>query len=358
MPTDTPLSDADRTAVVRILDANANRATEGLRVVEDYLRFVLDDGHLCGLCKELRHALTAQLEAVPVRQRWAARETLRDVGTTLTTPSETCRESPRAVAAANLARVAEALRCLEEYAKVLRPDLAAGVEALRYRTYTLARAVALTAESCQRLAAAHLYVLVDGRASAADLADLVRQLLAGGADVIQLRDKRLPDRELVERARLIRPVTREAGALLIVNDRPDLAVLADADGVHVGQDELPVKDARVIVGPDRLIGVSTHALAQARQAVLDGANYLGCGPTFPSRTKAFPEFPGIAFLRQVAAEIRLPAFAIGGITAEQVPHVRAAGFTRIAVSGAVVDAPDPRAAVARLRGELLSSGGP
>ena len=125
--------------------------------------------------------------------------------------------------------------------------------------------------------------------------------------------------------------------LLIINDRPDLAALAQADGVHVGQEELSVKDARSIVGPDVLIGVSAHSIEQARQAVLDGANYLGVGPTFPSGTKQFDHFPGVELLRAVAAEIRLPAFAIGGITRENLGQVKSAGFTRMAVSGAILE---------------------
>jgi thiamine-phosphate pyrophosphorylase len=133
-----------------------------------------------------------------------------------------------------------------------------------------------------------------------------------------------------------------------MNDRPDLAVLAGADGVHLGQDDLSVKDARSIVGPDRLVGVSTHCIEQARQAVLDGASYIGVGPTFASKTKAFTEFPGVALLRTVAAEIRLPAFAIGGIAESNVHEVLSAGFRRIAVGSAVADAPDPAAAARRL----------
>ena len=127
-----------------------------------------------------------------------------------------------------------------------------------------------------------------------------------------------------------------------MNDRPDLAALARADGVHVGQEELSVKDARSIVGPELLVGVSTHSIEQARQAVLDGANYIGVGPTFPSGTKRFEQFPGVELLRAVAAEIRLPAFAIGGIDGRE--RGRSAGrpvSRAIAVSGAVTSAADP-----------------
>ncbi len=204
---------------------------------------------------------------------------------------------------------------------------------------------------------ARLYVLLDGRDSCAGLAGLAQQLIDAGVDVLQLRDKQLPDRALLERARLLRELTAGTGTLFIVNDRPDLAVLSQADGVHVGQDELTVADCRAIAGATRLIGVSTHSPAQARQAVADGADYIGCGPTFPSQTKAFDEFPGLAFLRAVQAEIAIPAFAIGGIRGENLSRVLETGFCRIAVSGAVTAAKEPAAAARSLR-QLLDAGCP
>ena len=134
-----------------------------------------------------------------------------------------------------------------------------------------------------------------------------------------------------------------------MNDRPDLARLARADGVHVGQTELSVKEARTIVGPRALIGVSTHALDQARQAVIDGANYIGVGPTFPSATKSFDRFTGLNLLRDVAAEIRLPAFAIGGIGPDNIGDVLATGIARVALSGAVLSSADPAATIRQIR---------
>jgi thiamine-phosphate pyrophosphorylase len=180
----------------------------------------------------------------------------------------------------------------------------------------------------------------------------VREALAGGAQVIQLRAKQMPDGELVALARRVRRWTRDVGALFIMNDRPDLARLGDADGVHVGQGELSVADARRIVGPHALVGISTHSIEQARQAVLDGANYIGVGPVFPSRTKQFCSFPGTDLVRQVHAEIRLPAFAIGGIDLDRLAAVLAAGARRVAVSAAVAGVEDPRAAAAVFRKRL------
>jgi thiamine-phosphate pyrophosphorylase len=330
---------------LRIIDAAANRGREGLRVVEDYVRFVLDDLHLTRLLKSLRHDLTAALARFSLSERLAARETQADVGTRVETPAERRRGDSVAVLAANFARLQESLRSLEEFAKVLDRDASVPFEQLRYRSYTLQRAVEATRWGLERLGHARLYVLIDGGSALDAFCRLAEQLVASGVHVIQLREKNLDDRRLIERARALREITAPAGVLLIMNDRPDLAVLSRADGVHVGQEELSVKDARTIVGPEKIIGVSAHSIDQARQAVLDGANYLGVGPTFPSNTKHFAEFPGVALLRAVASEIRLPAFAIGGIDHENLPLVLETGFNRIAVSGAIAGAADPAAAV-------------
>jgi thiamine-phosphate pyrophosphorylase len=189
-----------------------------------------------------------------------------------------------------------------------------------------------------------LYVLLDGRASEGEFARLVEALVQGGVHALQLRDKTLTDGDLLSRARILRKRTEGTETLFIMNDRPDLAALSHADGVHVGQDELSVKDARAIVGPRALIGVSTHSIEQARQAVLDGANYIGVGPVFESQTKQFYKFPGLELVRSVAAEIKLPAFAIGGVTLGNIGEVLATGATRVAVSGAIVNAENPDAA--------------
>ena len=348
-------------SVLRIVDANANRATEGLRVVEEYVRFVLDDGHLTNLCKQLRHDLADVLKPLPTSALCAARDTTADIGTSITAEDEYRRADLRDVAMASQKRVEQSLRCIEEYAKALDSEtldsetldanasgIAAAVEQLRYRAYTLGKAIATTESSLERLSDARLYVLIDGGSSAAEFERVARSLVEAGVHILQLRDKHLTDRELVERARQLRQITRDTSTLCIINDRPDIAALSDADGVHVGQDEVSIKDARTVTGPGKLIGVSTHCIEQARQAVLGGADYLGCGPTFPSTTKAFENFPGPAFLAEVADEIGLPAFAIGGINQSRVAEVVSTGFSRIAVSGCVVKSHAPGNAVREL----------
>ncbi len=353
-PRPQPLSpgEGQQVAALRALDAAANRGREGFRVVEDYLRFVLDDRHLTELCKHLRHDLTAALDRFAMQHRLAARDTRADVGTTVSTPSERRRESLQAVVAANFTRLQESLRSLEEFGKLFDPAAASAFEQLRYRSYTLHRAVEITGANLERLADARLYVLIDGCQSPDAFERLAQRLVHAGVDLLQLRDKQLADRELLDRARRLRDITAGTATRFIMNDRPDLAALSRADGVHVGQEELSVKDARSIVGPDALVGRSTHSIDQARQAVLDGADYIGVGPTFPSGTKHFDQFPGLDLLREVAGEIRLPAFAIGGITAENLAEVLATGIGRVAVSGAVCAADDPAGATRRLLAAL------
>jgi thiamine-phosphate pyrophosphorylase len=348
---DEPLELVEATEQIdlaRVLDANANRAREGLRVVEDYCRFVLEDGFLSSEWKKLRHDFAAAIADVEPRLLLEARETQRDAGTSLTTPAEEYRASTAEVLQANVKRLEEALRALEEYGKIHHPKLGRAFEALRYRTYTLERATLLAATAQKQLADVRLYLLVTGSLCTASVEWTIQEAVAGGVQMVQLREKELPDRELLIRARAVRNCTRKCGAIFIVNDRPDIARLAEADGVHVGQEELTVKDARRIVGPSALIGVSTHNIEQARQAVLDGASYIGVGPTFPSSTKSFDDFAGLDFVRQVAAEISLPAFAIGGINASNIDQVVKAGLRRVAVSNAICQAEEPRLAASAL----------
>jgi thiamine-phosphate pyrophosphorylase len=342
----------DRADLARILDANANRAREALRVLEEYARFSLDDATLTGDLKKLRHDLTAALTVHGPGFLLEARATEADVGTDLTTPAEEQRDSLLAVVRANAKRLQEALRSLEEYGKVHSPALGRAFEAIRYRSYVLERALLLGGGFRDRLADARLYLLLSGAGCAASLEWTIQEAVAGGVQVVQLREKGLADRELLIRARNVRRWTRQAGALFVMNDRPDLARLAEADGVHVGQEELGVRDVRRIAGPETLVGVSTHDLAQVRQAVLDGASYLGVGPVFSSGTKGFAAYPGLAFVRQAAAATSLPAFAIGGITPANVAQVVAAGLRRVAVSQAICQADEPQAVAAALRRAL------
>ncbi len=349
------LNPGEQMSAYRAIDAAENRAREALRVLEDVARFALNDRHLTDRCKAIRHQLSAAVAIVPAEHRVRARDTLADVGTSLSTRGESTRRKTEDIVAANASRAEESLRSLEEWLKLFGGDSAAQVKQIRYLVYTLSRSVQLAIANRSRFEEARLYVLIDGCESLSRFQRLCESLVEAGVGVLQLRDKRLPDRDLIERARAMCNSARGSETLCVVNDRPDLAALSGAAGVHVGQEELCVADARRVLGLNGIVGVSTHSIEQARQAVLDGADYIGVGPTFPSGTKQFDVFPGLPLLRAVAAEISLPAFAIGGITEQNLDAVLECGIRRVAVSQAVINAPSPADAVRRFNERLAAA---
>ena len=337
------------TSLIRLIDASLNRASEGLRVVEDYVRFCRDDRQLTEAAKSLRHELTTLGSQIPAADRHVARDTPGDVGVDLMLKNEANRRDSWDVCAASFKRVEQALRSLEEFGKIIDPHLAAQIESLRYRVYTLETATGTSHHSAEILANIDLMILIDRCKSLDAFDQIVAELVNAGVGAIQLRDKNLPDRELLSRAHCMCARTAGTHTISIVNDHADIARLAGADGLHLGQDDLTVKDARTVVGTQMLIGVSTHAIGQVRQAVLDGANYLGAGPTFVSQTKQFNHFAGPQYLRQVAAETSLPTFAIGGITPDNLAEVLSTGIARVAVGKAVTHSPDRVAVVKKFR---------
>jgi thiamine-phosphate pyrophosphorylase len=194
-----------------------------------------------------------------------------------------------------------------------------------------------------------LYAIVDPLDTGRAPEDLAAAYLAGGARLLQLRLKQATSRELLHAAERIAALARAAGARFLVNDRPDIARAVDADGVHLGQDDVPVAAARRVLGLGRLVGVSTHDPAEARAAVAAGADYIGVGPIYATATKerALPP-SGTALVEAVRTIARCPLVAIGGITAATAPAVRAAGADAVAMIGALARASDPAAEVRRV----------
>jgi thiamine-phosphate pyrophosphorylase len=195
-----------------------------------------------------------------------------------------------------------------------------------------------------------LYVILDREAAAGrDLGVLAQAAIRGGADVLQLRDKTASAQALLAEARRVLPIAQAAGIPLLINDRADVAEAAGADGVHLGQDDLPIDAARRLLGPGRLIGRSTHSLEQALAAIAEGADYIGVGPIFPTPTKPGYGSVSLTLIPQVTAQISIPHVCIGGIEAANLAQVRQAGARCVAVVRAVCAAPDPEAAVRQLK---------
>lgn len=317
----------------RILDANLDRAREGLRVIEEWCRFGLDDTALVALCKQLRQTLG----------HWhhhdfrLARDTPGDVGTALTHAHEESRADVPAVLQANLCRVQEALRALEEYGKIYDPAMGTACKQMRYQVYTLESRL-LSQNRLSRLHQATLCLVttpMDGLNIAVEAA------LQGGVKLVQYRDKDADDLVRLARAKTLRSLCHQYQALFIVNDRVDIALAVEADGVHLGQQDLPVAAARRLLGADRIIGRSTTNPEELAQAFQEGVDYLGVGPVYATPTKTDKAVAGLDYVRYAATHATLPWFAIGGIDAQNVPEVRAAGANRVAVVRAIMKADNP-----------------
>lgn len=356
----------DTAAIRRLLDANLDRAREGLRVLEDWSRFALDRADLVAALKDLRQRLGRLHHS---RYKFE-RDTAGDTGAGLGHPAQLERQVPAQVLAANAGRVQEALRVLEEFGRLEDPQLAAEAAAIRYRLYDL-EVELLRATSGQdaagadptgtagdrlreRLQACRLYLITR---PVPELEPVVECALQAGVRLVQYRAKEADDRSRLADAQALRDLCARHGALFIVNDRIDLALAVDADGVHLGQDDLPPQLARRLLGPDRLIGRSTHSIEQLRQAQADGCDYVGVGPVNATPTKPGRTPVGLEYVRQAAAEARIPWFAIGGIEASSLALVLEAGASRVAVVRAITDAADPAAATAELLAGLAGHPG-
>ncbi|MBW4579722.1 MAG: thiamine phosphate synthase [Tildeniella nuda ZEHNDER 1965/U140] len=320
-------------SLCRILDANLDRAREGLRTIEEWCRFGLDNAVLTDECKHLRQEL-AHWHTPDLR---AARDTPGDAGTLLTHPDEAARSSVQAVLQANLCRVQEALRVLEEYGKVYRPDMGEACKQMRYRVYTLESK--LTADQRrQQLEQAKLYLVTS---PTDNLFDTVEAALKGGLTLVQYRDKTADDDVRLRNAQKLAQLCRHYNALFIVNDRVDLAIAVDADGVHLGQQDIPIALARQLLGSQCLIGRSTHCPDDLHRAIQEGADYIGVGPVYETPTKAGRPAAGFDYVRYAAEHATIPWFAIGGIDANNLPDVLAAKVDRVAIVRAIMHAEQP-----------------
>jgi len=335
-------------SVCRILDANLNRAREALRVIEDYARFACDDADAAERVKYARHGLRRIVQALGPDKLLAARDILNDVGRETKTVTELERGSTEDVLRAAFARLTEAARVLGEYSKLIAPQAAEAAEKLRYQAYELEQCVVLRAALRARFRRVRLYVILTEALCKHGWYQTAEAVLRGGAGCLQLREKDLPDGELLQWARRLRQLTKEHDALLAINDRPDIARLCAADIVHVGQEDIPVADARRIAGANLLVGKSTHTPEQFDAALAENPDYLAVGPMFATTTKPQKHIAGPETLRQVSARTELPLVAIGGITAANASEVVEAGAGCICACSAVIGADDVTQAAAQL----------
>ncbi len=331
--------------LLRIVDANLNRAREGLRVVEEIGRFYLNDRELYLKFKQLRHLLKdgeKSFETAP----YLFRQSEIDVGAE-SDYLESERKNLNEVITANFKRVEESLRVLEEYSKLLRGKSEYFKQA-RFITYELEKVIMLKMPKSIDYS---LYLVTDDvYLKDPSIFSVIEQCIMSGVTVLQYRAKEKTSREMLREAERLREMTKKHGIPLIINERMDLALAVDADGVHMGQDDLTYEKAKRYLG-DRIIGISSSTYKQAKEAIENGADYIGHGPIFPTPTKkdAHPAcgMKSIADIRIEFPDAKI--IAIGGINLENSERVIKAGADGFAVVSAVLGSVDPSGAVKRFK---------
>ena len=331
-------------AIARILDANLDRSREGLRIIEEWCRFGLNHSQLAQSCKEMRQEL-AQWHTADLR---LARDTPADVGTSLSHPQEETRSSLENLLQANLCRVQEALRVLEEYGKLYNPLMGESFKQLRYQVYALESQL-LATHRLQQLKTARLYLVTS---PSENLVAIVEASLKGGLTLVQYRDKNTDDLIRFQNAQKLCQLCHDYGALFLVNDRVDLALAVNADGIHLGQQDLPIAIARQILGPNRIIGRSTTNPQEMAKAIAEGADYIGVGPVYETPTKVGKAAAGLSYVSYATKNATVPWFAIGGIDQTNLGDVLKAGAKQVAVVRVIMQSPDPTEATQDLLVQL------
>ena len=338
----------------RLIDANFNRAREAMRLIEDCCRFILNDTALSTRAKSLRHTLSTTIAQLDQAILLDARNIVGDVGTTITLDTEQTRTDINHVVTAAFKRAPEALRVIEEALKCVAPQLATHLEKCRYVVYELEKQVTLKLLRNNITDNKKLYVLVTGCLCKGELLETTEAALAGGADYIQLREKGDPaaggiaDGELLTLAKQVSDLCHKYGSLFIMNDRADIAKLANAHGVHVGQDDLAVNDVRTIIGGQGIVGKSAHDVSEAQGIIAEGVDYVAIGAVYASNTKSEVTPIGLDMVKKVRAITDLPIVAIGGITQANVADVMQAGASAVAICQGVIAQDNPEKAAKAL----------
>lgn len=353
--------------IYRIVDANVNRASEALRVLEDWARFALKQA----LSPEPRAENTVNEKLKRIRHEINkvfnqkanlifSRDSVNDIGRNLEINNQ--RQSVRDIIRANCKRIEESLRVLFEYGQLLQINTKV-LEELRYEIYTLEKELIVN-EKLIRLNNAKLYLITNRKThdgsvfSDKEFFSILEKALEGGVDVIQLREKEEKEKRIIELGKEIKKMVLNTNVLFIINDRVDLALACDADGVHLGQNDLPLNEARKITPEGFLIGLSTHNIEQgegSRNFFSRGlVDYVGVGPVFATPTKPDYKPAGLEYVKWAVNHINIPWFAIGGIDITNVEKVLSCGAERISIVRAIMNSKNPLQSTKELK-EILSS---
>ena len=329
--------------VLRILDANLNRLSEGLRTTEEYFRFILNDKEKGEALKRSRHLCLNIRMGLGIEKLIAERDTEGDVGTAVTTPLEKVRDTALSVALANLKRAQEALRVIEEYGKtLLKPEEAEIAKQLRYTLYTIEKELVLKHGVREKLEAEYLMVIDDTRGTPEEFASRIKSFADAGLGLLQLRVKNKSLKDFFLMADIAKKTLCNSKCHLIINDRADIAVSLGAFGTHQGQNDLPHKTTKNICGENMAVGASTHTAEELLEADESPfTDYAGFGPINSTKTKTDHIEPRGAALVRSLPEVSVPVFFIGGIHLEMIDDLKPPFPLRVAVSSDVLDSPNP-----------------
>jgi len=344
-------------SIYRIIDANFNRAREAIRVIEEFCRFCLNSSSFTEQAKQLRHQLSATINKLDTGRLISSRDAAADVGVDRTVDGQFRREDLHDCFVASCKRLTEALRALGEMTRIVEPSCARTFEELRFAAYTLEKEIVIFSDTIEKFRRVRLYVIISSDLPV-DVVSLAHRCVAGGADCIQLRAKALDDAALFALAAEFVGICRNGGVLSIINDRVDIATAVDADGVHLGQADLPVEQARRLQFKPLIIGKSTHSMQQLHAGCEERPTYLSLGPVFATPTKPAVQPVGLNYVRQATeflSNTAIAGVAVGGITLENLGGVLDAGAAAIAVCSAITAASDPAAACRALKEKIIAS---
>ena len=324
--------------IAQIIDANLDRAREGLRVLEDWARFALGRKDLVKSFKNFRQILGKH----HLKIYKESRNFINDKCAGLTHPEQFIRDNASSIISSNAARVQEALRVIEEFSRDHNQNLSKISSEIRYEIYSLEIEL-LEAQSNYSLRKIldenNLYLIsLDTK----NLFEKIKNILEGGVKIIQLRFKQGKDSDNLRFAIKIRELCDDFGALFLINDRVDIALACNADGVHLGQDDMDIKSARNILGFSKIIGISANNPLDIEKAIQDGCDYLGIGPVFATTTKKEKVPLGIDTLKSLTRDISIPWFAIGGIKEENIYLLKENNISKIAIISDLINAENPK----------------
>ena len=327
--------------------------------MEEYCRFVMDAAHFSARAKTIRHRLCSAMKDFDTLSLLSSRDTQADVGKNLHVQGQLKRSDLKDIFIAASKRASEALRALAEAGQVVSPDTAMIFEELRFEIYSLEKDVIIAADTRSRFESVRLYVLIDADSNSdhEKVLALAKACCLGTADCLQLRAKGIQDRSLLELAKQFVSTCRSHNVLSIINDRIDIAVLSQADGVHLGQTDISIADARKLSLTPMICGISTHSPRQLKAAIAQAPDYIALGPAFPTNTKPLIDIAGCDYICKAIKTLKsagIPHVAIGGIDETNIDRILAAGAASIALCSAVSHAKNPENACTRIKATILS----